>query len=77
VTFGAIRARIEALAIPELTEIRLREVFTGKQIAEGKRALTLNLCYRAADRTLTDEEVAARHARVLETLATELGAVIR
>lgn len=77
VTFGTIRARIEALAIPELAEIRLREVFTGKQIAEGKRALTLNLCYRAADRTLTDEEVSAQHARVLEALTTELGAVIR
>lgn len=77
VMFGAIRKAFEALAIPELVDVRLREVFTGKQIPEGKRALTLNLCYRADRRTLTDEEVAAQHARVLETLRNDLGAVIR
>jgi len=76
-SFASIQDFISRLAIPELELVRLRDVFTGAQIPPGQRALTLNLWYRASDRTLTDEEVAERHRQVVEALRTHLGATIR
>jgi phenylalanyl-tRNA synthetase beta chain len=40
-------------------------------------SLALRLAYRAADRTLTDEEVAARRAAISAALADELGGRVR
>ncbi|MGQ9897671.1 MAG: phenylalanine--tRNA ligase subunit beta [Acidobacteriota bacterium] len=75
--FAMIEEFIDSLAIPELEQVRLRDVFTGAQIPHGRRAVTLNLWYRATDRTLTDEEVSERHRQVVEALGTHLGATIR
>ena len=46
--------------------LRAAEVFDlyeGEQLGEGRKSLALRLEFRAADRTLTDEEVAARARR--------------
>lgn len=75
--FAAIQQAVLELGIEELEQVRLRDVFTGAQIPPGRRAVTLNLWYRAADRTLTDDEVAERHHRVVETLRRRFGATIR
>ncbi|MFQ3639898.1 MAG: phenylalanine--tRNA ligase subunit beta [Chloracidobacterium sp.] len=75
--FAAIESFIRGLAIPELEQIRLRDVFTGAQIPPGQRAVTLNLWYRAPDRTLTDDEVTERHHQVVEALRAQLAATIR
>lgn len=75
--FARILAFIDCLDIPDLEQVRLRDIFTGAQIPDGQRAVTLNLWYRATDRTLTDEEVSERHRRVVEALCTHLGATIR
>ena len=41
------------------------DVYTGPQIGEGRKSLTLALRFRAADRTLTEDEAsAARDAAV-------------
>ena len=74
---AGIQDFIGSLAIPELEQVRLRDIFTGAQIPAGQRAITLNLWYRAADRTLTDEEVSERHRQVVEALCAHLGATIR
>ncbi len=54
--------------------LRAAEVFDlyeGEQLGEGRKSLALRLEFRAADRTLTDEEVAARR----ESIAAELGEI--
>ena len=57
-----------------LEDARLFDVYTGPQIGEERKSLTLALRFRAPDRTLTEDEAsAARDAAV--ALATErLGA---
>ncbi|OYT73139.1 MAG: phenylalanine--tRNA ligase subunit beta [Chloracidobacterium sp. CP2_5A] len=75
--FADIQKVILDLNIPELEQVRLRDVFAGAQIPPGRRAITLNLWYRAADRTLTDDEVADRHRQVVETLCARLEATLR
>ena len=41
-------------------EMRAFDVYRGDQVGEGRKSLALRLSFRAADRTLTDEEVAER-----------------
>jgi phenylalanyl-tRNA synthetase beta chain len=59
--------------------LRAAEVFDlyeGEQVGEGRKSLALRLEFRAADRTLTDEEVAGARARIEEEL-TKIGGSLR
>jgi phenylalanyl-tRNA synthetase beta chain len=44
------------------------DVYAGAQVGEGRRSLALRLEFRAKDRTLTDEEVAERRAKIVAAL---------
>ena len=77
VNFAALAAAIHALQIPELTNVRLFDLYAGKELPTGKHSLALSLSYRAANRTLTDEEVNAAHERVVQALRMAFGAEIR
>ncbi|MBI1765609.1 MAG: phenylalanine--tRNA ligase subunit beta [Acidobacteria bacterium] len=77
VNFAALQAAIHALQIPELTGVRLFDLYAGKELPAGKHSLALSLSYRAANRTLTDEEVNAAHERVVQVLRETFGAEIR
>jgi len=59
-----------------LERVRLFDEYRGEQIGEGRKSLALRLEFRAADRTLTDEEVAERRAAIERELA-ELGGSLR
>jgi phenylalanyl-tRNA synthetase beta chain len=60
-----------------LEEVRLFDIYTGEQVAAGHKSLAYRLRFRAADRTLTDEETtAARDAAVAEA-GRQVGAVLR
>ena len=50
------------------------DVYRGAQVGEGRVSLALHLAFRAADRTLTDEEVAKPVTKALEALSAEMGA---
>jgi phenylalanyl-tRNA synthetase beta chain len=52
-----------------LTSVRVFDVYTGEQVGEGNRSLALRLEFRAPDRTLTDEDVAGRRAKIEAELA--------
>jgi phenylalanyl-tRNA synthetase beta chain len=52
------------------------DLFEGEQLEEGRKSLALRLEFRAADRTLTDEEVAARRETIAAGL-TEIGGSLR
>ncbi len=52
-------------------EARLFDVYRGEQIEAGKKNLAMAIRYRAADRTLTDDEADAAHARIVERLRAD------
>lgn len=60
-----------------LEEIKLFDVYKGKQVPEGKKSVAYSLTFRASDRTLTDEEVGKSMSRILGALAEKLGAQLR
>lgn len=62
----------------ELVEdVRLFDVYTGPQIGEGRKSLTLALRFRAADRTLTEDEASAARDAAVAAAAAQLGATQR
>lgn len=60
-----------------LENIQLFDVYKGKQIAEGFKSVAYNISFRAADRTLTDDEVNAPMKKILAELESKLGAQLR
>jgi phenylalanyl-tRNA synthetase beta chain len=57
--------------------VRPFDVYRGEPVPEGKKSLAFSIQYRAADRTLTDEEVTVIHGKILEALERDLGGVLR
>ena len=57
---------------PLLEQIEAFDEYRGEGVEPDKRALTFTLRYRAADRTLTDDEVAAAHERVVAAVLSAL-----
>ena len=60
-----------------LVESRLFDVYAGERVEKGTRSLAISLVYRAADRTLTDEEVDAPLAKLVQQLETTFAAKLR
>ncbi|MFY9337545.1 MAG: phenylalanine--tRNA ligase subunit beta, partial [Mycobacterium sp.] len=58
-----------------LEDVALFDVYTGPQIGEGRKSLTLALRFRAADRTLTEDEASAARDAALAAAGERLGAV--
>jgi phenylalanyl-tRNA synthetase beta chain len=56
---------------------RFLSVFRGKQIGAGKKSVAFSLVYRAADRTLTDDEVNPAHRKFSDELLKRFNAVLR
>jgi phenylalanyl-tRNA synthetase beta chain len=52
------------------------DLYRGEQVGEGRKSLALRLSFRAADRTLTDEEVAERR-RAIEEAVEKIGGSLR
>jgi phenylalanyl-tRNA synthetase beta chain len=61
----------------ELARVEVFDVYRGAQVGEGRVSLALHLEFRANDRTLTDEDVAARRAQIAAALAERVGGELR
>jgi phenylalanyl-tRNA synthetase beta chain len=62
---------------PDLREVRVFDLYRGEQLPQGKKSLALALEFRAADRTLTDAEVAQRREDMKQALAREIEGSLR
>ena len=62
---------------PLISEVKLFDVYAGKQVGEGKKSMAYRLVYQSPTHTLTDEEVNNVQEQVLKRLTGELGAALR
>jgi phenylalanyl-tRNA synthetase beta chain len=60
-----------------LEQLWLFDVYTGPQVGEGRKSLAYNVTLRAADHTLTVEELSRARAAMVDAAAQRLGAELR
>ena len=60
-----------------LEDMKLFDVYKGKQIPEGMKSVAYSITFRGQDRTLTDDEVNAKMQKILDALKDKLGAQLR
>lgn len=60
-----------------LSEVKVRDVYKGKQIPKGHKGLTIACSYRMDERTLTEEEVNPLHGAVQNMLLERFKAQLR
>jgi len=72
-----VEAVIRRAAGDLLAELNLFDLYEGDQLGEGRKSLAYSLVYQAADRTLTDREVAEVRQRIVTALDEALGAELR
>jgi phenylalanyl-tRNA synthetase beta chain len=75
VTAASVEALVREEALVE--GVTLFDVYKGAPLPAGKKNLALAIRYRAADRTLTDVEADAAHARIVKRLGDQVGAELR
>jgi len=74
---GDLVATVRAAGGAFLESVRVFDVYTGERLGADKKSVALALVYRHGERTLTDEEVAGAHERVVAALAERHGAELR
>ncbi|MCX7773105.1 MAG: phenylalanine--tRNA ligase subunit beta [Clostridia bacterium] len=60
-----------------LEDVSLFDVYKGAQVAEGMKSVAFALSFRAADKTLKDEDIAQAMERILKNLEKSFGAQLR
>jgi phenylalanyl-tRNA synthetase beta chain len=76
VTTAELLAHVRTAAGLTLHDVHVFDVYTGEQVGQDRRSLALALTFRAAERTLTDEDVAPLRKRILASIG-ELGGELR
>lgn len=74
---GDMEKKIKEVGTEILKGVKLFDVYRGQQVEEGKKSVAFSLTYRHDDKTLTDEEADAVHAKVIEAMKDAFKAVIR
>ena len=78
VTAETVEQRIQSAGGTLLADVRLFDVFRDKQrVGEGKKSLAFSLTYRAADHTLTSDEVEKAHDRLVKKVMRAVNGEVR
>ncbi|MDO5507877.1 MAG: phenylalanine--tRNA ligase subunit beta [Corynebacterium casei] len=72
-----VRRTLEEGAGELLESVELFDVFRGEKLGESKKSLAFKMFFRAAERTLTDEEVNTHRLAAAELASERLGAEMR
>jgi len=68
---------VEGLKLKELEEVTIFDLYQGDRVPEDHKSVALRLRYRAADRTMTDDEVQTVHQKVITALTGRIGVSVR
>lgn len=76
-THDAVLQAIKQAKPANLESVELFDVFRGKNVPAGQKSLAYAFTYRAADKTLTDNDVNASHTKAVDALKQKLQATVR
>jgi phenylalanyl-tRNA synthetase beta chain len=74
---AAVLASVRRAGGDLLADARVFDVYRGAQVGEGRKSLALTLAFRAADRTLSDDDVAPLRDRIVASLREGLSGELR
>ena len=74
---GAMMDAIRRAAQKTLEDVKLFDIYRGDRLGAGVKSVAYSITLRAADRTLTDEEINATMDKVLRALKEQFGAELR
>jgi phenylalanyl-tRNA synthetase beta chain len=74
---GELIAAAREAAGPELSEVRVFDVYRGAPIPEGRKSLALHVAFQSRERTLSDEDARAIRERIVRALTERFGAELR
>jgi phenylalanyl-tRNA synthetase beta chain len=77
VTHDAVLGVVRQLKPANLESIEPFDLFRGRHVPAGQKSLAYALTYRAADRTLREEDVSPVHSKLVAGFQQTLGAVMR
>ena len=60
-----------------LEDVKLFDIYRGEKLGADKKSVAYSITFRAADRTLTEQEITKSMDRILTKLNMEHGAEIR
>ncbi len=72
-----IEKAMTKVAGQNLTQITLFDVYTGKQVEEGKKSLAFSLTFQSNDKTLTDAEIDPAIEKIVAKLQKDFNANLR
>jgi phenylalanyl-tRNA synthetase beta chain len=74
---GALRDAAVRAGGKILKTVEIFDIYTGKQVPEGKKSVALNLVFQSMERTLTDKDTQKAWDGILRNLQRNLGAELR
>jgi phenylalanyl-tRNA synthetase beta chain len=76
-THEAVLQTVKQAKPANLEHVELFDVFRGKNVPAGQKSFAYSFTYRSPEKTLTDAEVNAAHAKVVEFFKAQLKATVR
>ena len=76
-SYEAMEAVVHKLKLPRLKNMQLFDVFESDKLGAGKKSVAISFTFMDDEKTLTDKEVDAMVAKLVQGLEKELGAEIR
>ncbi len=68
---------VRSVKAREIEQVEIFDLYRGTGIQEGFKSIAIRIRYRSYERTLTDDEIAAIHAKVIALLINKLNVSIR
>ncbi|HYE10466.1 MAG TPA: phenylalanine--tRNA ligase subunit beta, partial [Patescibacteria group bacterium] len=77
ITAGQIEEIIRNKGGKTVEDVKLFDIYRGSQIEKGYKSMAYAITYRSDEKTLTEEEIAKVHNKILNSLANQVGASLR
>lgn len=77
ITAGQIEEIIRNKGGKTIEDVRLFDLYRGSQIEKGYKSMAYAITYRSDEKTLTEEDVSKVHNKILNSLASQVGAILR
>ncbi|HYE84642.1 MAG TPA: phenylalanine--tRNA ligase subunit beta [Clostridia bacterium] len=77
ITAGQVEEIIRNKGGKLIEEVKLFDIYRGSQIQEGYKSMAYSIVYRSDEKTLSEEDIAKVHNKVVNSLVNQVGAALR